>query len=343
MNRYLTSLAALALLAACQDSTGPRPEALEQDDPSPDAIAPSLVPAATEASLTVRHLWAVVNQDGTLARHSRVTSVTRLGTGRYEVTFNRNVAGCAYIATTQNAYSQALGVYTASGHLSANGVYIETKNQGGGLTDGPFNLLVSCGPLGTRYAVVGYSANLVRSTSGTTLTPLGAGRYQVRFASGVGGCAYLATVADPGNGLVFNPSGVYTGKGPDSRTVYIETKNPGGGLQDGVPFHLGVICPGTGSSRFAVVTANGTKNRGSSGTSSSRISTGNYQIANDLNISACAALATRGSVGTGVPFTPATVEITPGATARSFGVQVRQLLFFGGALANQAFHAAVVC
>jgi hypothetical protein len=58
---------------------------------------------------------------------------------------------------------------------------------------------------------------------------------------------------------------------------------------------------------------------------------------------ACTALATRGSVNTGVPFSPATVEITPGTTGKSFGVQVRQLLFFGGALADQAFHAAVIC
>jgi hypothetical protein len=347
MNRYLTSLAALALLAACQDSTGPRPEALQQDDLSPDAIAPSLAPAGepagTEASLAVRHLWAVVNQNGTLARGSRVTGVTWLGTGRYEVTFDRNVAGCAYIATTRNAYSQALGVYTASGHLSTKGVYIETKNQGGGLTDGPFNLLVACGPNSTRFAVVGYSGNLVRATPGTTLTDLGLGRYRIRFSAAVSGCAYLATVADPANGLVYNPSGVYTGKGPDSRTVYIETKNPGGGLQAGVPFHLSLICPGTSSSRFVVVKANGGKQRGSTGTASILGSTGNYQVANDINISACAALATRGSVNTAVPFSPATVEITPGATSKSFGVQVRELLFFGGALANQAFHAAVVC
>jgi hypothetical protein len=343
MNRYTISLAALALLAACQDSTGPRPDALEQGDPSPESSTPSLAPMGTGASLAVRHLWAVVKQNGTLARGSRVTGVTYLGVGRYEVTFDRNVAGCAYIATTRNAYSQAIIAYTASGHGSAKGVYIETKNQGGGLTDGPFNLLVACGPNSTRFAVVGYSSNLVRATSGTTLTDLGAGRYQIRFASGVGGCAYLATVADPGNGLVFNPSGVYTGKGPDSRTVYIETKNPGGGLQAGVPFHLSVICPGTSSSRFAVVKANGGKQRGSIGTASIRGSTGNYQISNDINIGACAALATRGSVNTGVPFSPATVEITPGTTAKSFGVQVRQLLFFGGALADQAFHAAVIC
>jgi hypothetical protein len=54
-------------------------------------------------------------------------------------------------------------------------------------------------------------------------------------------------------------------------------------------------------------------------------------------------VATRGSVNTAVPFSPATVEIIPGANNKSFGVQVRQLLFFGGALADQAFHAAVIC
>lgn len=343
MNRSILLTASLALLAACQDSTGPQNEPFEPRDLGPEAQSPSLGPAGAQAASAVRHLWAVVNQNGTLARGSRVTGVTYLGVGRYEITFDRNVAGCAYIATTRNAYSQALGVFTAGGHLSANGVYVETKNQGGGLTDGPFNLLVSCGPLNTRFAVVGYSANLVRSTPGTSLTALGAGRYNVRFPSGVGGCAYLATVADPANGLVYSPSGVYTGKGPDANTVYIETKNPGGGLQDGVPFHLAVICSGTATSRFAVVKASGARQRGSTGTTSSRTSTGHYQIANNLNISACAALATRGSVNTAVPFSPATVEIIPGATAKSFGVQVRELLFFGGAPANQAFHAAVVC
>ncbi|MFL5517334.1 MAG: hypothetical protein ACJ8DJ_14345, partial [Gemmatimonadales bacterium] len=172
---------------------------------------------------------------------------------------------------------------------------------------------------------------------------LGAGRYQVRFASAVRGCAYLATVGDPGNALVFNPSGVYTGTGPDANTVYIETKNPGGGLQDSVPFHLALICPGTGSSRFAVLKASGIAQRASTGTSGTRPSTGTYIVANNLNIGSCAALATRGSVNTGVPFSPATAEIVPGAGSNSFGVQVRQLLFFGGALANQAIHTAVIC
>jgi len=82
-------------------------------------------------------LFASVNLNGTLAHGDGVTGVTHLGTGRYEVTFSADVRQCAYVATTINAYSQALQVFTAGGHLGADGVYVETKNQGGGLTDGP--------------------------------------------------------------------------------------------------------------------------------------------------------------------------------------------------------------
>lgn len=62
-------------------------------------------------------------------------------------------------------------------------------------------------------------------------------------------------------------------------TVYIETKNPGGGLQDGVPFHLALICPLTTGSRFSVVRATGTQQRGAAGNSSIRTATGRYTVA----------------------------------------------------------------
>ena len=174
----------------------------------------SAVPAAAAT-------FAVVNLDGSLASGSSdVQSVTYIGTGQYEVTFTNAVNNCAYVATTINAYSQALQVFTAGGHQNNQGVYVETKNQGGGLTDGPFNLVVDCGGVGMQYAVVGYSADLVRSTPGTTLTPLGFGRYNVTFASHFGAsCAYIATVGDPGNALVFNPAGVYTGSGADPSSM----------------------------------------------------------------------------------------------------------------------------
>jgi hypothetical protein len=247
------------------------------------------------------------------------------------------------VATTINSGSQALQIFTAGGHLSADGVYLETKNQGGGLTDGPFNLAVACGLPGWSYAVVGYTANLVRATTGTTLTHLGTGRYDVTFPANISKCAYLATVGDPGNSLVFNPAGVYTGSGPNAHTAYLETKNPGGGLADGIPFHLAVICPSAANTHIAVVNATGIPARGSALTSSFSSATGQYTLATSQALAACAAIATRGSVNTSVPFDPATTEITPGPAANTTGIQVRTLLFFGGNLAAESFHAATIC
>jgi hypothetical protein len=304
------------------------------------AVALGAVPV--QAS-TNSNLFASVNLNGTLAHGNGVTGVTHIGTGRYEVTFSANVRRCAYVATTINAHSQALQVFTAGGHLSRDGVYVETKNQGGGLTDGPFNLAVDCGTPGWDYAVVGYKANLVRATPGTTLAHLGTGRYDVTFPARVKNCAYLATVGDPGNKLVFSPAGVYTGSGPNSRTVYIETKNPGGGLSDGIPFHLAVICPSAARTEIAVVNATGIPSRGSALTSSFSPSTGRYTLATSRALQACVAIATRGSVNTSVPFDPATVEITPGPALNTTGIQVRTLLFFGGNLASESFHAAMIC
>jgi hypothetical protein len=306
-------------------------------------VAVALGSAAT-AGAASSNLFATVAMNGNLIDGGGVSSVSHLGTGQYEVTFNSNVSGCAYVASTQNAYSQALLIFTAGGHLSANGVYVETKNQGGGLTDGPFNLIVDCGTSGTQYAVVGYTANLVRATTGTTLTTLGTGRYDLQFPSSVSRCAYLATVGDPGNGLVFNPNVVETGSGPGSNTVYIETKNLGGGLSSGIPFHLAVICPNAPATRVAVVGSNGIIARGSNLTSSFSSGTGTYDVATNRAVaSTCATVATRGSINTAVPFDPATVETVPGPAANTFGVQTRALLFFGGALQSEAFHSATVC
>ena len=293
-------------------------------------------------------LFAVVDIAGTLVSGSGVSSVAHLSTGQYEVTFTRDVSSCAYLATTANAYSQALQAYTAGGHLSVRGVYVETKNQGGGLTDGPFHLVVVCGGgIGSTYAVVGYAADLVRSTHGTTLTPLGFGRYEVkfprRFHESVAPCAYLATVGDPGSALVYNPAGVYTGSGPDWRTVYVETKNPGGGLQDGVPFHLAVVCPSAHRTRIAVVAQNGFLDRGSVFTASFKGATGKYALVTNKDLSECATVATRGSVDRAVPFSPATVEVVPGPAPNTVGLDVRNLLFFGGTPLDEAFHAATVC
>ena len=290
------------------------------------------------------NLFAVVDQGGHLVHGGGVSGVTHIGAGRYEVTFVNDVSRCAFLATTTDANTPDLVVFTASGHLSTNGVYVETKNQGGELTDGPFNLVVSCGAPGTRFAVVGAQKALIwRSTPGATLVNRGGGRYLVSFPKPVSSCAFLATVGHQGNGVVRDPAGVYTGSGPDARTVYVETKNLAGGLQDGIPFHLAVLCPEAASIRTAVVDASGAFVRGSAATTSSRPALGNYTVETDRDVSECAALGTRGSVDTDVPFNPATVEVDRGPTSDAVSFQVREMLFFGGDFTDQAFHAAIVC
>jgi hypothetical protein len=57
----------------------------------------------------------------------------------------------------------------------------------------------------------------------------------------------------------------------------------------------------------------------------------------------CATVATRGSVDKDVPFSPTTVEIISGPAANTIGIEVRSLLFFGGARFNEEFHVASVC
>jgi hypothetical protein len=310
----------------------------------------ALAPAAEESSKSTffhraRNLFAVVDADGTLVSGNNVDSVTHLATGQYEVVFNRNVSRCAYIATTKNAYSQAMQAYTAGGHTSDRGVYVETKNQGGGLQDGPFNLVVACGDFWSPFAVVGYGGELVRASYGTRLTVLGAGRYELRFPwfTDVEGCAYLATVGDPNDELVFSPSGVYTGSGPDRRTVYIETKNPAGGLRDGVPFHLAVLCPSRLKTLVAVVGADGISVRGDASLSSFRSATGKYTLVTNKDVSGCATVATRGSVDDAVPYSPTTLEIVPGPAPNTVGIDERTLLFFANDPFDEAFHAAIVC
>ena len=305
------------------------------------AVAAALAPPTALAASP--NLFATVAADGTLVNGNGVSSVSHTVTGQYEVTFTSDVSGCSYVSTTHNAFSQAIQSYTAGGHLNSSGVYVEVKNQGGGLMDGPFDVAVACNITGWNFAVVGYKADLVRSSPGATLTHVGVGRYDVAFTAGVGTCAYLATVGDPANALVFNPSGVYTGSGPSANSVYIETKNPGGGLSDGIPFHLAVVCPSAVSAKVLVVGAAGFPRRGSALTSSFKSSTGNYVFDNSQNLAPCTIIGTRGSPNTGVPFNPATVEITPGPAPNTSGIQIRQLLFFGGGLSNQDFHAAGIC
>lgn len=307
------------------------------------ALLAAFVLVSGVASASAANLFAKVSPAGVLLAGGGVSSVTYLGPGQYEVTFTSNVSACAYVSTTTNTYAGAIQSYTAGGHLSPNGVFIETKNQGGGLQDGGFNLVVVCNVAKQFFAVVGYGGTLARSTPGAVLGNPGIGRYTITFTKSVKNCAYLATVGDPANALAFFPNGVYTGSGANAKTVYIETKNPAGGLDSGIPFHLAVICNNTPKTHVAVSAANGIAARAAVATSTFRQSVGRYQLVSSQALSGCAVVATRGSVDKGVPFSPTTLEIAPGLAPNTMQIQERALGFFGGADVDEAFHVAAVC
>jgi hypothetical protein len=106
---------------------------------------------------------------------------------------------------------------------------------------------------------------------------------------------------------------------------------------------VAVICPTAASAKVAVVAGNGLVSRGSNHTRSFSPAPGQYTLVTNRPLSACAVVATRSSVDTAVPFDPATAEIVPGPAGNTVGIQARQLSFFGGNLASESFHAALVC
>lgn len=91
--------------------------------------------------------YAVVRSNGTLARGLDVVSVTRYGTGQYEVIFNRVVSRGAYVATIGDAADCCIPV---AGEVSVaprlgtpNGVFVQTRNSNGTVLDRPFHLHVA--------------------------------------------------------------------------------------------------------------------------------------------------------------------------------------------------------
>jgi hypothetical protein len=103
---------------------------------------------ADAATRQLTTLWAVVDGAGNLVRGKGVVKSERLGTGFYRITFNRNVRGCAYIASVGWIFSGEIG---ASGpdpsipiELLRTQVWVQTRASGAMAADIPFHLLVKC-------------------------------------------------------------------------------------------------------------------------------------------------------------------------------------------------------
>ncbi|PGH43203.1 hypothetical protein GA0070622_5567 [Micromonospora sediminicola] len=94
---------------------------------------------------TARVLFAVVDANGTLVRGLGATSATRLAAGMYQVAFDQDVAGAAYVGTVGPATGGGLapqGVITVAPRTGiANAVFVETHAPSGH-ADRPFHLAV---------------------------------------------------------------------------------------------------------------------------------------------------------------------------------------------------------
>lgn len=92
-------------------------------------------------------LWAVVQADGSLARGSGATASERFGPGLFGVTFDRDVSGCAYVASGGTATAgppPARMVDVSPRNGDVLGVYVRVDDATGTLADSDFHLAVFC-------------------------------------------------------------------------------------------------------------------------------------------------------------------------------------------------------
>jgi len=128
----------LALVAA----TGPLAVGASGDNTGTAIVAPD------DTQVAKKDRWAVVDADGSFARGKGVVSTANLGTGIYEVIFNKNVRGCVYTATIGLSGDSGVsdpGFITTVGRVTdLNGVFITTDDVTGASADLGFHLYVGC-------------------------------------------------------------------------------------------------------------------------------------------------------------------------------------------------------
>ena len=305
--------------------------------------AAALVAVPTPAAAAVPHQFAVVDTYGSLVRGAGAVSASGSGYGTYEVMFDRDVSACSYVATIgdpgQGAVPYPGLVFTASSTLSKKGVYVETKNPGGGLTPYPFHLQVLCNDEGT-WAVTDYSGGLVRGNNVSSIVHLGPGRYEVKFTVKTAGCAYIATIGDPGASLVYTPGiiTVATGTVVTPTGVYVETRDFSGKPFDR-PFHIQVQCPWPSNDSWVVADASGTFIKGMNIGAVVHVGTGQYEVYTYRDLSKCSYVATIGSPGTApVKGTPLVFTATGHTTVDAVWVETKDL---SGTFKDLPFHLQI--
>jgi hypothetical protein len=299
--------------------------------------------APSVASSAFGFLEAVVRADGSLVRSSGRVTVSHPHPGYYDVTFPRDVSTCAYTATIGDpangqVSSPALALVATGGKGGAPDVVVETMAPNGTVGAWPFHLSVDCDPMGP-WAVVRSDGTVARSASSASVSHLGVGRYEVAFNQNVSDCAYVASVGDPSDVLPTSPALVFTAGGHSgANDVYVETKNPGGGLTDW-PFHLAVNCGP--QLPWVVTNYTGGPVRGGDGAAVTRLGPGQFEVHFSQNVSACTYVATVGDPGNQLVYNPGLVS-TAGGHSGATDVYV-QTTNPAGAAGDWPFQLYVSC
>lgn len=91
-----------------------------------------------DAGQAATALWARIKSDGTLLAGSGVTAVTRSGIGKYRVTFDRSLDGCAYVGSA-DTYGNGFEPLsrTISVHQSnSTNLFVESTTPGRTVSNG---------------------------------------------------------------------------------------------------------------------------------------------------------------------------------------------------------------
>lgn len=106
-----------------------------------------VAPTAADGNLGMAIVAARVSSSGTLLNGSGATGIIKLGTGTYEVDFNRNVAGCFYNAAS---FTNTVPTTVQPRSGNVNGVFIVFRTLGTTsadpvAADSEFYMTVYCG------------------------------------------------------------------------------------------------------------------------------------------------------------------------------------------------------
>ena len=86
--------------------------------------------------------FAFMNSNGAVITSSGVKSSARNTTGQFEITFNRNINGCALLATVYGATAGYAVTRRKAGTTDA--LQVSTFNKSGVLTNLPFTAFILC-------------------------------------------------------------------------------------------------------------------------------------------------------------------------------------------------------